>query len=378
METRHQTMLSQITRPTLLLDERRVRRNLMRMTEKARRCGVRLRPHFKTHQSAQIADWCRAAGVDAITVSSVSMATYFAAHGWRDITVAFPINLREVVEINRLAGQGTIQLLVDSPAAVEGLSAGLHSDVRIWIEIDTGYVRSGVAADDYDTLAAVSQAIARSSHMTLAGLLTHTGQSYGQRSKEGMTDLYAQTVEQMNGARRFLESLGGAQVEISLGDTPMASVVDDLFGIDEMRPGNFIFYDAMMVGIGACTEEDIAVAVACPVVARYPERREVVIYGGAVHLSKDFIRRPDGSADFGWVAPLTESGWGKAFPNTYLRSISQEHGVIRSAEETYQRFFSDLALGELVAILPVHSCLTADLHKRYLTLDGEWVTMMTL
>ena len=27
--------------------------------------------------------------------------------------------------------------------------------------------------------------------------------------------------------------------------------------------------------------------IACPVVALHPERKEVIIYGGAVHLSKD-------------------------------------------------------------------------------------------
>ena len=84
-----------ITRPTLLLDVVRARRNIARMADKARRNGVRFRPHFKTHQSAAIGAWFRAEGVACITVSSVTMARYFADQGWQDITIVFPVNVRE-------------------------------------------------------------------------------------------------------------------------------------------------------------------------------------------------------------------------------------------------------------------------------------------
>ena len=59
-----------IQKPTLVLNEERARANITRMAEKARANGVRLRPHFKTHQSAAIGDWFEAAGVRCITVSS--------------------------------------------------------------------------------------------------------------------------------------------------------------------------------------------------------------------------------------------------------------------------------------------------------------------
>jgi len=58
-----------ITRPTLVVDEGRVRRNIARMATKARASGVRFRPHFKTHQSAAIGAWFREEGVTAITAS---------------------------------------------------------------------------------------------------------------------------------------------------------------------------------------------------------------------------------------------------------------------------------------------------------------------
>ena len=78
--------------PTLLLDERRCRRNIAVMSIRAKRRGVRFRPHFKTHQSRAVGQWFRDEGVSAITVSSLAMARYFSGAGWREITVAFPFN----------------------------------------------------------------------------------------------------------------------------------------------------------------------------------------------------------------------------------------------------------------------------------------------
>ena len=97
-----------------LLDEARVRRNLAFMVERARSQGIAFRPHFKTHQSAEIGQWCREAGVGAITVSSVRMARYFVDvdAGWDDVTIAFPVNLRELGAINVLASRAHIGVLV--------------------------------------------------------------------------------------------------------------------------------------------------------------------------------------------------------------------------------------------------------------------------
>ena len=115
--------LDQIKAPTLLLDKNRAQANLRRMAAKAAAQKVRFRPHFKTHQSAEIGEWFRAEGVTAITVSSMRMAAYFAAHGWEDILVAFPVNLREIEEIRTLSEQVHLGLLVESPESVERLAA---------------------------------------------------------------------------------------------------------------------------------------------------------------------------------------------------------------------------------------------------------------
>ena len=52
-----------ITKPTVLLDSDKVRRNIARMAAKANETGLSFRPHFKTHQSAQVGTWFREFGV---------------------------------------------------------------------------------------------------------------------------------------------------------------------------------------------------------------------------------------------------------------------------------------------------------------------------
>lgn len=145
----------------------------------------------------------------------------------------------------------------------------------------------------------------------------------------------------------------------SYGDTPSCSIADDLSGFDEIRPGNFVYYDVMQYHIGSCLLEDIAVAVACPVVSVYPDRREIVIYGGAVHLSKEFIAADNNFKLFGYVVKLTEDGWSEPIPGAYVSSISQEHGNAKMTEQFIRKFKP----GDVIGVLPIHSCLTADLLK---------------
>ena len=94
-----------ISKPTLILDKERCMANITRMQEKAKNSNVHFRPHFKTHQSAFIGNWFRRLGIHSITVSSAGMAKYFSAYGWRDITIAFPVNLLEMNILSELANE---------------------------------------------------------------------------------------------------------------------------------------------------------------------------------------------------------------------------------------------------------------------------------
>jgi len=359
--------LASVSRPTLVVDEVRVRRNIARMTEKATRAGVGLRPHFKTHQSARIGEWFRQAGVRAITVSSVDMARYFAGAGWTDITLAFPFNPRQLAEIRELARRVDLGLLVDDERTAELLLDRLDAPARVWIKVDTGYGRAGISWEQAERIGTLAARLGQDGDLPFAGLLTHAGHSYGAGSRKQILAIHEQTVERIGAVREALSAAGSRDCLVSIGDTPCCSAAETFDGVDEIRPGNFVFYDLTQAQLGSCSDEDIAVAVACPVVGVHPDRGRIVIYGGAIHLSKDSLLDADGQLVFGYLARADERGWIGADRDLPLVSVSQEHGVVaaeRSAAERYE-------VGDVALVLPVHSCLTAEMFDEYMTLDGE-------
>ncbi len=364
-------MHSDIQRPTLLLDPERARRNIERMAEKAKRAGVRFRPHFKTHQSAAVGEWFRPYGVQAITVSSVEMAEYFADHGWADITIAFPANIREIAAIDRLARRVRLGLLVESEETVRALAEGLTAAVDVWIKIDVGSGRTGIPWTQAAEAAGLGLMIRDVPRLALRGLLTHAGHSYKAGSRAAIEAVHRDQLERLRIVREAMSAAGLGRLEISIGDTPTCSVVDDLSGTDEIRPGNFVFFDLVQLGLGVCREEDIAVALACPVVAKHEDGRKIVIYGGAIHFSKDFLPGPAGPI-FGRVVRLDEHGWSPLRGTSAVTSLSQEHGLIAADEETFRQ----TRVGDLLAVVPVHSCLTVRAMRAYRTTAGESISVL--
>ncbi len=335
------------------------------MAEKASRSGVIFRPHFKTHQSLIIGRWFREAGVTRITVSSLSAARYFANDGWNDITVAFPVNLRETQLVNELASRIRIGLLVEHPEVALKLEKDLLFPADIYIKIDTGYHRTGLGIDEMPVILRLAEIVRSSRMMSLKGLLTHAGNTYAAASKEEVKKVYVSCTGILNEVKKNLGD-SGKELLLSYGDTPSCSIVEDFNNIDEIRPGNFIFYDLMQMIAGSCGFSQIAGIVICPVVAVHPSRNQAVLYGGAIHLSKDFLV-VDGRRIYGQLVETDQNGWINLIPGAYLVSLSQEHGILEGPDEV----ISELHPGMTAGIIPVHSCLTANLLRGYQMTDGE-------
>ncbi|MGB0383416.1 MAG: alanine racemase [Ardenticatenaceae bacterium] len=362
-----------IEKPTFIIDKAKAIRNIDKMVSKAQENGVRLRPHFKTHQSAQVGEWFRERGVDTITASSVDMAVYFAEHGWQDITIAFPVNLLQIKALNELAQQVTLNLLVESVETAQRLSDSLDTDVQVYIKIDVGSNRTGRPWHDLDGITALAHAIQDAPNLSLVGLLSHAGHTYRARSKAQVVAIYDETVSRVQAVQAHLRTQA-IETVISVGDTPASSVADSYGAVDEIRPGNFVYYDLMQLQIGACTEEEIAVAAACPVVAKHKTRGQLILYGGAVHLSKEALKLSDGRTVYGQIALGGENGWGSLIDNAYVVGLSQEHGIVQADQALIER----VQVGDLLFVLPVHSCLTANLMRHNQTLDGEMIEMMPI
>ena len=96
-----------------------------------------------------------------------------------------------------------------------------------------------------------------------------------------------------------------------------------------------------------------------------------MVYGGAIHLSKDFLVI-DNQPVYGFVALPEGDRWGEPLPGAGVVSLSQEHGLIKLREEDFNR----IKIGDLICVLPAHSCLTVQVMKEYLTLDGKVIGTM--
>lgn len=346
-----------ITKPTLLVDKAICVANIEKMAKKAARSNSCLRPHFKTHHSAEIGNWFREFGVDKCTVSSVSMATYFTEHGWDDITIAFPYNPLESDQINELASKIQLNILLESSESFELAKKKISCPVGYFIKIDVGTHRTGI--DPRNEALIGELALSSNETLNFKGFLAHAGHTYGAKDEASIRWIYEGAIKSLNGLK---EKFGGI---ISYGDTPSCSLIESFDGIEELRPGNFVFFDWMQHEIGSCTIDQIGVCMACPVVAIHKERNEVVVLGGAVHLSKDLVM--EGSSKcFGKAVSLTQKGWNTEVIGNMVR-ISQEHGILELTENMIAR----VKIGDLIGVIPVHSCLTADLQGHYLSTIGE-------
>lgn len=355
-----------VAAPTVLVDEARARANIAAMAAKAAACGVRLRPHFKTHDNVGVGRWFREAGVRHATVSSLAMAERFARDGWHDLTLAVLVNPRELPRLAELAWRladrgGALGLVVGTPEAARAVRHLVGDTAPLWLKVDTGYGRSGVPWDDRGRLQDVADAAA------FAGLLTHAGHSY-RTPRDELAGLFAETARRLAAAR----GATGRALQLSVGDTPTCSAVARFGGVDEVRPGNFVFFDLMQRSRGVCTDAQLAAAVACPVLALDRGRGRIVLYGGAVHLSKEILVTAAGPV-FGYLGTFADGGFGTVLEDAPLTELSQEHGVVQVAPGRWDELTGGLLPGDLVAVFPVHSCLACAAHGGLMTLDGTFL-----
>ncbi len=360
-----------IVEPTLLLNESICKANIAKMAERVKGWKGDFRPHFKTHQSAKIGEWLREAGVERITVSSFKMAIYFAQNGWSDITVAISATKNHATVINELSSHINLNIVLEDEESILELEKNLTNPVGVFIKADTGYNRTGVDADNLDLIKKLLNALKNTKKLIFIGFLTHAGHTYYARNNEQLREIVKPALEKTLALKVFLKN-HFPLMQLSWGDTPSCSVYNDFDGLDEYRPGNFVFYDYAQVQIGSCELKDVAVCMASPVIAVHKDRNEVVVHAGAVHLSKDRVELSDGTISYGKVVKLNGLNWDVNEELGEVKSLSQEHGIISVKEGC----LSEIKPGDVIGIIPVHSCLTANLMKQYLNTDGNFIDTM--
>ena len=349
-----------LTTPAFLVEESAVRRNCDAMREKARRSGVGFRPHMKTHKTLEVARMQTGSEGGPITVSTLAEAEFFAAGGFDDITYAVPVSPDKLARVAAIsAGIKRLNVLIDSfeaLRAMEEFHARLGSGFHVFLKVDCGYHRAGVDPESPESVQ-LAQSMAGSKAVHFEGLLTHAGHSYHAHGVQEILRTADQETSVLTRFRERLASQGISHLLRSTGSTPTTSVVERITDTDEIRPGNYVFFDMFQAGIGACDLSQCAVSVLASVIGCYPRHGHLLVDAGALALSKDpGPDHMDSGCGFGVVSDLEL----RRLP-LKLTGLSQEHGRIEGPGEVIAR----LPVGTRLRIMPNHSCLTAAMFDAY-------------
>jgi D-serine deaminase-like pyridoxal phosphate-dependent protein len=349
--------LESVVTPALLIDGPQLTENIVRMAARTSAAGVELWPHTKTHKSREIARIQRESGAAGLTVATAREAVCFAQGGFEKILVAYPpvgdwrlevlTELAEIAELRVvLDGLETVGLL-DDACSRSGVT------IRYLWEVDCGVHRCGTEPG-LMTAELISQAVQTFPHALFDGLMTFGGHAYTATNRAGIT---AAAQDEKAALSLTVESVEALDIHVrarSAGTTPTAHQLVDAGPITELRPGNYVFYDATQVTLGVAKIDDCALSVLATVVAR-PEPRRVILDCGSKALAAE--RLSPRTQTFGLVV---------GHPGLRIERLFEEHAILTAEEPTA------IPLGERVRVIPNHSCATINLHSRMLiTESGE-------
>src|SRR5207244_2389076 len=143
--------------PALLLHLGVVERNLAHMADRARKLGVHLRPHAKTHKCVELGRLQLKHGARGLTVATLVEAEVFARAGVDDLTWAFPIDPSHIPHARRIAQEtgAPLRVVVDDLGTARALAGRLREQGVPVREVSVGSTPAMAAVLD---LAGVTEA----------------------------------------------------------------------------------------------------------------------------------------------------------------------------------------------------------------------------
>ena len=343
--------------PALVVDRDLLIANVAAMAERARSAGVALWPHAKTHKTAQIAALQREHGAAGITVATLAEAEYFAGEGFGDILLAYPpVGDWRLARLTALARRARLRVVLDDAGVLAGLMQACRAAGVVigylW-EVDCGTGRLGTAPGE-PTATAIAGA-PRGPECPFQGLMTFGGHAYAAADDAALDQAAEDERSALEVSAKALHDAGLDAPVRSAGTTPTAHRLGagTAPAITEMRPGNYVFYDATQVALGLIEPQECALTVLATVIGR-PDPRRVILDAGSKALSAE--RLTPRAPGFGLVL---------GHPELTVERLYEQHAVAGAPHA------SGLQVGERVRIVPNHACTTANLHRRALVAEND-------
>ena len=318
--------------PIVLVDV--MQDNIDRMQGFAAQHDLDVRPHVKTHKCVEIGRRQVEAGAVGITAGNVGEAEVFAAAGFDDIFLAYPVwpAGTKGTRIRRLAETTRLRVGVDNVAAVEALADAMGGEperLQVVVEVDCGARRSGAPPEVAGDLALA----ARKRGLVPVGVFTYPG--HGSSGQDARKRAAQDQQAALTTAVRSLAGVGVTAEVVSAGSTPTIEFSTSSL-ITEIRPGEYVFCDRDNTRLGACSEDQIALFVAATVVSDWvPD--QVILDVGTKALGRE------GSLERGYG--------GVAGTDEVLAKINEYHGFLALSAGEFRP-----SVGTVVPVVPNHVC----------------------
>ena len=232
--------------PALVIDVEALDRNIAEMANFAKAHKVNLRPHSKTHKSADIAKRQIAAGALGNCCAKLGEAEALAEAGIEGLHITSPVvtpqAIARLIELN--GKMADLMVVVDHPANVEALAAAAAragKALKVIIDIDPGMHRTGVASPE--AVVELARKIVTLKSLEYAGVQFYCGRHQHIQSFSERKASIEERTEYLQGIVGRLEA-AGLKPGIVTGSGTGTHFIDAKLGVfTELQVGSYVFMD---------------------------------------------------------------------------------------------------------------------------------------
>lgn len=343
--------------PALLLDLDKFEANVKKMADHAKASGRALRPHAKTHKSADIARYLMKNGAVGACCAKISEAEALAVAGITGLHLTSSMVGRGRIEraVRLTAKHPDTIVSTDSAQNIEDLNAAAGAaKVKLNVAIDL-LIGNRTGITPGEPAAALAELIARQPNLKFQGIQAYAGHSSHVKGFEARQKHSQGTMGLAVDTRRLIEKKGIACAWLSGGSTGTYNIDSEIDGVTELQPGSYVFMDVGYNGIGGSngdaryTDFGNSLTVLSTVYSK-PSDDVAIVDAGLKAFATDSPAVPD---------PLTVKGI------TY-QWAGDEHGriLLKNAERPVN-------LGDRIEFINTHCDPTVNLYDRMFCLRGD-------